>query len=417
MTVTLRQGMLRGAFDETKDNPRGRGLVALLGLLLAVVALALLRGIDADPVQGWSVFLLALLSLTMVGRAFDSTVGAGPGRALIVTADGPVWMCAILLLPPETLILLVVAASASRSVRWEKTLWNTGAHLLSAACSAATYWGIQGSRAPDFADGPDWQALVAMTAAVLVYWLTVNSLFAYIQVVTTGCSIRESGLWDLAVMPRDIAELGAGVVAAVLALVSPLLAIVVLPVFVLHLYSMNAIGKGMDSLNDTKTGLLTLAAFRAGAARELARCQRVHEPVAVVMIDLDQFRRLNEEFGHLVGDRVLQTVADIVKRNLRGFDLAGRFGGEEFVVLLASASESDAERVAERIRIELEQSDLRSSGRAVPVTASMGVTEVKGLDDLDRAIQRADEALYEAKRGGRNRVLIAPSTGGVVGSP
>jgi len=120
---------------------------------------------------------------------------------------------------------------------------------------------------------------------------------------------------------------------------------------------------------------------------------------AVLMIDLDHFKRINDAFGHLAGDAALRHAAETIQRSLRSTDGAFRFGGEEFVVLLPGTGTTDANAVAQRIRAAIEATPARYEGRLIPMTASVGV--VAGGAD---ALHAADSALYDAKRSGRNRV-------------
>jgi diguanylate cyclase (GGDEF)-like protein len=160
---------------------------------------------------------------------------------------------------------------------------------------------------------------------------------------------------------------------------------------------------------DPLTELLNRRAFAAFAERTLARARRVNQPCAVLMIDLDHFKRVNDDFGHLAGDRVLAGFGALLKRCLRPQDLAGRHGGEEFCVLLADIVPEHALEVAERIRRAAAESPLGGVPR--PVTASVGVAQVlpRAGGSLDTALARADEALYAAKQNGRNRVIALPA--------
>jgi diguanylate cyclase (GGDEF)-like protein len=153
--------------------------------------------------------------------------------------------------------------------------------------------------------------------------------------------------------------------------------------------------------HDSLTGALNRRALIEACALELARCRRNQQVMSVLLIDLDHFKAVNDTHGHLVGDRVLVDFADRVRSLLRAPDRLGRFGGEEFVVLLPETSLDKARVVAERIRRDIEQAD----GDLPRRTVSIGVTVSFPDDpDLDGLLARADAALYQAKDGGRNRV-------------
>jgi len=131
---------------------------------------------------------------------------------------------------------------------------------------------------------------------------------------------------------------------------------------------------------------------------------RVGAPCAVLVMDIDRFKSINDMLGHQAGDHCLRVVGGVIGRHIRSVDRAGRIGGEEFVVLMPETTREMAFNVAERLRKAIASSDLRyASGE--PMTASIGVTVADIGDSVDSLLARADRALYEAKRQGRNRVI------------
>ncbi|RDV00010.1 GGDEF domain-containing protein [Trinickia dinghuensis] len=137
--------------------------------------------------------------------------------------------------------------------------------------------------------------------------------------------------------------------------------------------------------------------------RILLRAERVGQPFSVLYIDADHFKAVNDRFGHEAGDRALQLIAQHIQHSMRPSDVAGRFGGEEFVVLLPGTDEQDAARVAERLRRRIE--DWRQF--EITLTISVGVAQHVRGEPIERVIRRADAALLDAKGSGRNRVVIA----------
>lgn len=124
------------------------------------------------------------------------------------------------------------------------------------------------------------------------------------------------------------------------------------------------------------------------------------------MLDLDFFKRVNDQYGHAVGDEVLRRVAALAQETMRGSDLFGRWGGEEFIVLLPDATLPQAVEAAERLRLAIQRQEFRAEDGAVfNVTVSIGVAQFAPNDSADTLTQRADKALYAAKRAGRNRVM------------
>jgi diguanylate cyclase (GGDEF)-like protein len=164
---------------------------------------------------------------------------------------------------------------------------------------------------------------------------------------------------------------------------------------------------------DAKTGLLNVSTWEKEAGSELSRSIRMGSPMALALVDIDHFKRVNDTHGHLAGDRVLKALADTLTGQLRDYDKAGRFGGEEFVLLLSQATEDDACRIAERLRsyvagMEVPVSDSPSAER-LRITISIGVTAMNAghVRELSDMMSAADSAMYEAKQSGRNRVAVA----------
>jgi diguanylate cyclase (GGDEF)-like protein len=164
-----------------------------------------------------------------------------------------------------------------------------------------------------------------------------------------------------------------------------------------------------NALIDPLTGLGNRRQFDARLAEEVARARRYTEPLSLVMIDLDRFKDINDKHGHVVGDSVLSAVGVLLAESLRTADLACRYGGDEFSVILPETSKTEAWVVAEKLRSELHDLVVQAKdGTAIPVYASLGVAaysaEHEGAVNL---LEAADAALYRAKHSGRDRVELA----------
>lgn len=156
---------------------------------------------------------------------------------------------------------------------------------------------------------------------------------------------------------------------------------------------------------DPLTGVRNRRAFMERLEAELARVRRYGKPAALLMLDLDHFKRVNDSYGHAAGDTVLRQFAALVRAALRQTDSFGRLGGEEFAVLLPETELSGAAELAERMRAQLERTPIEAGGQALHITASIGLTLLESTDPhADTALARADDALYRAKSMGRNRV-------------
>ncbi len=161
---------------------------------------------------------------------------------------------------------------------------------------------------------------------------------------------------------------------------------------------------------DPLTGLANRRTLDETFQREIARAHRHGQCLSVIMADLDRFKSINDQYGHVAGDQVLAGAASIFKTQVRPFDLAVRYGGEEFILLLPGPSTAHAVGIAERIRTQVAQMIVPASPS--PITISMGVATWRTGETLDQLVVRADAALYDAKRAGRDCVRAAPSTPG-----
>ena len=161
------------------------------------------------------------------------------------------------------------------------------------------------------------------------------------------------------------------------------------------------------AVTDSLTGVYNRKKLDDILADEFARFQRNQRPFAVLMLDLDNFKSINDNFGHAAGDSVLAHVAAILKESVRKVDYVARYGGEEFVVVLVETALDAALEIAERIRAEVEVPYLGLTNQLIAVTVSLGVTNSREGDGPEETLARADRALYKAKRAGRNQVKYA----------
>ena len=164
----------------------------------------------------------------------------------------------------------------------------------------------------------------------------------------------------------------------------------------------------VQASTDALTGLSNRAHVLDGGEKLLARAREQGLPFCATMLDVDLFKRVNDTHGHPAGDAVLKAVAAQVRAALRGHDLVGRYGGEEFLILLLGAGASEASAVAERLRQRIARSPVVHDGHWISVTVSQGVAQARMGEDLAALVARADAALYQAKASGRDRVITSP---------
>lgn len=160
------------------------------------------------------------------------------------------------------------------------------------------------------------------------------------------------------------------------------------------------------AITDGLTGLFNRRHVLQRFVEEFEMSRRLDKPLACIIVDIDHFKTVNDKFGHLAGDEVLKEVSNRIKQSIRIYDILGRYGGEEFLILLPGANAEQAWNLAERIRLHVRETTILE----VQVTISLGVTSLHGSDQaIDEMIKRADDALYKAKNAGRDRVASNPS--------
>jgi diguanylate cyclase (GGDEF)-like protein len=266
--------------------------------------------------------------------------------------------------------------------------------------------------------------LGAIAGAAVTGW-AINDWLIVIAVKLTRreARVRKIMFSNEAVVTDLVATCLAALVAFALSFTLAAM-IVALPVVLMQKRFLMHAQLTVEARTDAKTGLLNAATWQRDAATQLYRA-RGHRPSAsVAIIDIDHFKAVNDTHGHLVGDRVLRAIADRFKAQLREGDLIGRFGGEEFAVLLPRTAAAEAGLVAERLRGHIANEPItvgegRGDSILVSVTVSVGVAELADLgQDLDELLAAADAALYEAKNAGRNRICVmAPALAGHVPAP
>lgn len=159
------------------------------------------------------------------------------------------------------------------------------------------------------------------------------------------------------------------------------------------------------SYKDALTGAYNRAFLDQTLEREMEICRRQQGSLALLMLDLDHFKSINDNYGHCVGDTVIKEVVNCINQSIRQTDICFRYGGEEFLVMLNNASIKDVYHISERIRQSINNERFMYEKEPFKVTASIGFTQMQAFDNQESLIERADQALYQAKNNGRNQVL------------
>lgn len=260
-----------------------------------------------------------------------------------------------------------------------------------------------------------WWVVAVAAAAVVQLAVNLALVLPAIKGSDPAVRLRET-VMTREVAQNDLAELCVAVLVTCAIAVSPLTIIFALPFVTLLQRSLRHGQLVAASRIDSKTGLLNAGTWEREAGAEVARAVRTRTPLALALVDIDHFKAVNDGYGHLAGDKALKAIARTFRIFLREYDLVGRFGGEEFAVLLPHTKALDAFGIAERIREHLAQTalDVADSPDQGPVrvTVSIGVAALgtnwstRTGGQLTDLLAAADRALYQAKRAGRNQVCV-----------
>ncbi len=164
------------------------------------------------------------------------------------------------------------------------------------------------------------------------------------------------------------------------------------------------------SLTDPLTGIYNRTAMEAALRREISLAHRHRTPLSLIIMDIDRLKQVNDKYGHVAGDQLIKAVVDAVCGSLRQTDLVSRYGGDEFTILLNNTARRGAAVLAENIREKIQSVACQFEDKTINVTASMGVASLTGRDKHTGLFARADQALYDAKRQGRNCIKVAGAT-------
>jgi diguanylate cyclase (GGDEF)-like protein len=368
---------------------------------------------------------LALLAALVACNAATVEVyrRAGENAGIIKDVYG-VWELPVaILLPPVYALLVptlrqVLAQLRIRQFPLHRRALSTAVIALSYGAASLAFHVVTSSPlAATDAPGNHTSAwILAVALAGLLQWsINTGMLLPAFKASDPAVRVRDIVL-DGEAARNDAAEICVAVLVTLAIAVNPLTIVFALPFVMLLQRSFRHAQLVNASRVDSKTGLLNAGTWEREAAVEVARAVRTHTPLALALVDIDHFKGVNDTFGHLTGDRALKAIARTFRLFLREYDLVGRFGGEEFVILLPHTKGSDAYGIAERIRehiavTPLDVGDL-PDGRHVRVTVSMGVAALgpnwstgtgSQITDL---LAAADRALYQAKRAGRDQVCV-----------
>jgi diguanylate cyclase (GGDEF)-like protein len=381
-------------------------LVLLMGLALGAVAVSGL----APAEENWAAGAI-LMALAIITQLLDVE---SPGRQIYY----PHLLCffaGLLLLSPGLFVVLVAAPhlvewahkrlTGSPNLRnWYLQPFNIAAHII-AGIGAAQLYGVLSAGAATLFEGA---AVTAALGAAAAYMLLNHILVGLALFFARGISWQQSKILGVDSLLGDFVVLLMGYTTAILWVSNPWLITLALAPLVTIQRALMVPGLKQAAALDSKTGLLNAQHFNRQLQAELDRARRFDHPLAVIMADLDLLREINNSYGHLAGDSVIIGLSRIIQEQTREYDLAGRFGGEEFALVLPETDLEAAMRFAERLRHTVEATPFLApaSDEIVRATVSLGVAcfpeHGTTITELTHA---ADVALYEAKFRGRNCVM------------
>ncbi|MET0632685.1 MAG: GGDEF domain-containing protein [Xanthobacteraceae bacterium] len=323
--------------------------------------------------------------------SFSPALPTGIANALLFLAFGMIW-------------------NAARLFHGRPSRWG-------ATAGGATVW-LAACMVPEFAQWPPARITLSSVIVSIYVFLTAAELWRerrktlsrrwlamFVPILLGAVFLFPIPLAGLLPSDHDAVSLASGWMA--LFVIETMLYVVGTAFIVLALAEERAVRVHKDAAStDELTGLLNRRGLLASAQRLINRRADSHEPVSVLMFDLDHFKSVNDRFGHLVGDEALRLFAATANANLRASDLIGRFGGEEFVAVLPSPL-ADAAAAAERVRTAFEAAAVSVAGCHVGATLSAGAASGAPGADIASLLMRADSGLYRAKANGRNRVEVA----------
>jgi diguanylate cyclase (GGDEF)-like protein len=418
----------RGGFPRpwSRACPLLREPLPLIGYVIGVLAcyLAVTGWCAAStPVTDGDVTLFAAL-VSCGGACVEASGRLGQATGAWRDLLSAWWLPGALLLPPLYALAAPAALGLLSYIRVPpgsagRRVFSAAALGLSGALASALFHGL--TPAPPAGLTGNWlaypgpntwllrpqQAAVALGSAVA--FGVLNAALVAVAAWLADPDARLAGLLaDRERLLLDLAETCVGILVTIACALSTLLLAVALPPVLLLQRSLLHSQLKAQARTDSKTGVLNAGAWQGEAGLAVDRARRRQEPVAVLLADLDYFKRVNDTYGHLAGDAVLRTLAAEMRQQVRESDLVGRYGGEEFAILLNGTTATEACLVAERIRRGAGVVRVLAQDTIVGATVSIGVAVLGPHGgDLGELLESADRALYRAKRTGRDRVCLA----------
>jgi diguanylate cyclase (GGDEF)-like protein len=420
---SLRQSFAARSWPLWSVQPRW--LVVFVLAVIATDLTALGVAVTATAITRSDLTLFCLL-LACTVASMELTRKSGEQGGMIKDVHGVWELPTAIVLPPLYALIIPIIRIAMLQWRIRRAPVYRRAYsgaMLSLAYGAAsvTFHGLSGLIPQEaggaLSQGTVWTLVVAVS--VLMKELVNKTLLMTVIKASDPGATWRTEVFSREPLYNDGAEVCTGVLVTYGVAGNPWLALAALPVVTLLQRSLRHVQLVNDSRADSKTGLLNAATWEREATTEIARAVRTRTPLAIALLDIDRFKVINDTYGHMAGDQVLKELARSLDGVLRDYDRSGRFGGEEFSLLLPQTRAVDAFRIADRVRASIAGLSIivpgATGGERVHVTVSIGVAALDAGSKREYAelMATADAALYRAKSGGRDQVQMISTTRGL----
>ncbi len=378
------------------------GVFLITGFLIVFAAVE--EPISAEDFLALSV----LIGLAVYGQSLEVKYGRDSYYPHFVP-----FFAALLLLPPFAFMLVVIIPHLIEWLKkrlegdpypWYIQPYNIATHIIAGFVAQKEFFALGGA----FDEFTLQSTLGALVPTLVVYLIINHYLIGQALLLARGLSWTKSGVLEIEAVTTETFMMSIGYIAALLWMLTPWLLFLVLAPFIFfqRVFKLPQLEK--QSQTDGKTGLWNTRYFEQCLKEEMARAQQHNQPLAIIMGDLDLLRNINNSYGHLAGDAVIAGIAQIIMQTVRKEDVACRFGGEEYAILLSNTDQATAAKIAERIRHSIEITPFAIIGSSTPIHATMSLGLACFPQDGttgNALIHEADVALYQAKVQGRNRVV------------
>lgn len=373
--------------------------------------------VESIPMHQWATFYI-LVILAVFAQFFEAEFGQQSYYPHTVF-----FFAGLILLHPFLFVLLIVVPHLVEWItkriqnrpslkQWYIQPTNIAIHILAGFAAQQVYYHL--GNTVDLTDlhpaiAPLYPVLNSITT-MAVYLVINHALVGQSLRLARGISWRESNVFNAENLMTELIMMSIGYVAATLWQINTWLIIPALSPLFLVYRALKIPQLQKQAQTDPKTGLFNATHFKREFQSELERARRYGRPLSVVMADLDLLREINNTYGHLGGDAVIQGIAQLIKSHTRDYDISARFGGEEFAMVFLETDCNSAYLVADRLRQSIENTVFRAPGTSAPIHATMSFGIACFPEDgesMDALVHAADTALYHAKFKGRNTVVLA----------